>query len=219
MIKCNSWARAIEIEGQKPYYKILQKKLKSEYNHKNIYPTYDNIFKAFELTSFNDVKVIILGQDPYHGKNQAMGLSFSTPANIKNPPSVQNIFKEIKSDLGYESCAINGDLSIWAKQGVLLLNTILTVEQSKPKSHKGIGWELFTDEIIRLLSKQKEHLIFLLWGTPSQKKASLIDKNRHLILKAPHPSPLSAYRGFLGCKAFSRCNKYLIKHQFNPINW
>ena len=185
---------------------------------KQIYPKSKDIFKAFELTSFEDVKVIILGQDPYHGPNQANGLAFSVNTEINLPPSLLNIFKEYSSDLNL-SPPDNGDLSSWAKQGVLLLNSIMTVESGHPGSHKDLGWEKFTNAIIRALSDKKKYLVFILWGAYAQTKRDFIDPSKHHIIASPHPSPLSAHRGFFGSKPFSRCNKYLKKNKIEEINW
>jgi uracil-DNA glycosylase len=183
-----------------------------------VLPPQHNRFKAFELTSFKSVKVIILGQDPYHGKGQAHGLSFSVPDGIKIPPSLVNIYQELLNDLNIKPNT-NGNLEHWATQGVLLLNALLSVEKNKPGSHAKIGWSDFTDGIIKSLSKEKEHLVFILWGAYAQKKSIFIDNKKHLILKASHPSPLSAYRGFLGSKPFSKTNSYLKKHHQTTINW
>jgi len=185
---------------------------------RNIYPPSDMIFKALNLTDFNEVKVVILGQDPYHGEDQAHGLCFSVPPNIKVPPSLQNIFKELHNDLNIP-IATHGNLSHWAAQGVLLLNSVLTVEQGKAGSHQGKGWEPFTDAIIAALNEQGEHLVFILWGSYAQKKGAFIDTSKHLVIQAPHPSPLSAHRGFFGGKYFSRSNAYLEKHGKTAINW
>lgn len=184
---------------------------------KTIYPATENVFKAFNDTKFQDTKVVLLGQDPYHRAGQAMGLSFSVPGEVKIPPSLRNIFIELQADLGYQIPS-HGDLSLWAKEGVLLLNSVLTVEQSLAGSHRGKGWEKFTDEVIRLLSEQKENLVFLLWGNFAKSKSSLIDPSRHLILEAAHPSPL-ARGAFFGSRPFSRTNAYLISNNISPINW
>lgn len=185
---------------------------------KVIYPPEHLIFNAFILTSFLNLKVIILGQDPYHGEGQAHGLSFSVPKGIKVPPSLKNIYKELQSDTSFE-IPKHGNLENWAKQGVLLLNAILTVNASEPASHKKSGWESFTDAVIQKISENSEHKVFLLWGKFAQEKAQFIDGSKHLILKAAHPSPFSAHNGFLGCKHFSKTNDYLMKHQKTPINW
>ena len=184
---------------------------------KIIYPPGKRMFNALNTTPLEQVKVVILGQDPYHGPGQAHGLSFSVPEGIKPPPSLVNIFKEIKRDLGIENT--QGDLSGWAKQGVLLLNSVLSVEQGQAASHQGQGWETFTDRIIALINERCEHVVFMLWGAYAQKKGRYIDSQKHLVLKAPHPSPLSAHRGFLGCGHFSACNTYLENRQKKPINW
>ena len=185
---------------------------------KIIYPSDADTFRALELTPLEKVRVVILGQDPYHGENQAQGLAFSVPADQKLPPSLRNIFKELANDLGHGPPQ-KGDLTSWAKQGVLLLNTALTVEAGKAGSHHGKGWELFTDSILSLISEQRKNVVFVLWGAPAQKKTQLIDESRHLILTAPHPSPLSSYRGFFGSKPFSKINTYLQSQGLSPIDW
>ena len=214
-----TWKNIIENEQQKPYYEKLKEEIDKRYENSIVFPEKQNIFKAFSLTKFEDLKVVILGQDPYHGFGQAQGLSFSTPSNIKNPPSMVNILKEINDDLGKKSVCEDGDLTPWAKQGIMLLNTILTVEQGLPKSHHNLGWEIFTDNIIKYISDNKENVIFLLWGSPAISKTKLIDKNKHFILTAPHPSPLSVYRGFYGCKHFSKTNEILKKLNKEEIIW
>lgn len=214
-----NWKDIIENEQQKPYYGKLKEEIDKRYENSIVFPEKQNIFKAFSLTKFEDLKVVILGQDPYHGFGQAQGLSFSTPSNIKNPPSMVNILKEINDDLGKKSVCEDGDLTPWAKQGIMLLNTILTVEQGLPKSHHNLGWEIFTDNIIKYISDNKENVIFLLWGSPAISKTKLIDKNKHFILTAPHPSPLSVYRGFYGCKHFSKTNEILKKLNKEEIIW
>lgn len=214
-----TWKDIIEIEQQKPYYGKLKEEIDKKYENSIVFPEKQNIFKAFSLTKFEDLKVVILGQDPYHGFGQAQGLSFSTPNNIKNPPSMVNILKEINDDLGKKSVCEDGDLTPWAKQGIMLLNTILTVEQGLAKSHHNLGWEIFTDNIIKYISDNKENVIFLLWGSPAISKTKLIDKNKHFILTAPHPSPLSVYRGFYGCKHFSKTNEILKKLNKEEIIW
>jgi len=212
------WKTIIYEEQQKEYYKELQSFIDKQYEIATVYPKKENIFKAFELCNYDNLKVVILGQDPYHQKGQAQGLAFSTPNHIKNPPSMVNIIKEIIDDIGDCQC-LDGDLTPWAKQGVLLINTILTVEDSKPKSHEKKGWEIFTDNIIKYISKNKEDIIFILWGTPAIKKSKLIDEKKHHILSAPHPSPLSSYRGFFGCKHFSQTNTLLKNIGKEPIVW
>lgn len=204
-------------EFQKPYFKNLQAFLANEYANYTIYPSEDKIFTALNLLPFDKVKVVIIGQDPYHEPGQAQGISFSVPENVTIPPSLVNIMQEINSDLGIE-CNKSGDLTRWVKQGVLLLNTVLTVRRGQANSHKDKGWETFTSEIIKKLAKRKKPLVFLLWGSYAQSFAPLID-SQHLVLKAPHPSPLSAYRGFFGCKHFSKCNKFLEEHGVEPIDW
>ena len=214
-----TWKDIIENEQQKPYYEKLKEEIDKRYENSIVFPEKQNIFKAFSLTKLDNLKVVILGQDPYHGFGQAQGLAFSTPANIKNPPSMQNILKEIQSDLGKKSICEDGDLTPWAKQGVLLLNTILTVEESKPKSHHNLGWEVFTDNIIKYISDNCEDTIFILWGSPAISKTKLIDRKKHHILTAPHPSPLSSYRGFFGCKHFSQTNNILKSLNKEAIIW
>lgn len=213
-----SWKNVLWDEFQKPYFEALKAFLVEEKKHYTIYPSGANIFAAFENTPFDNVKVVILGQDPYHGARQAHGLSFSVQDGVQHPPSLQNIFKELREDIG---CAIpsSGNLTQWAKQGVFLLNTVLTVRASEANSHRSQGWEQFTDTVIKTLSEKKEHLVFILWGSPAGAKASLIDSKKHLILKAPHPSPLSSYRGFFGSKPFSKSNAYLTQNGKDAIQW
>ncbi|MGJ0359682.1 uracil-DNA glycosylase [Aliarcobacter cryaerophilus] len=214
-----TWEDIIDLEKKKDYYKKLKEEIDKRYETTTVFPEKQNIFKAFSLTKLENLKVVILGQDPYHGFGQAQGLAFSTPANIKNPPSMQNILKEIQSDLGKKSLCEDGDLTPWAKQGVLLLNTILTVEEAKAKSHHNLGWEVFTDNIIKYISDSYEDTIFLLWGSPAISKTKLIDIKKHHILTAPHPSPLSSYRGFFGCKHFSKTNNILKSLNKEAIIW
>lgn len=214
-----TWEEIIEIEKQKPYYKTLKEEIDKRYETTSVFPEKKNIFKAFSLTKIDNLKVVILGQDPYHGFGQAQGLSFSTPANIKNPPSMMNILKEINDDLGRKSICEDGDLTPWATQGVMLLNTILTVEESLPKSHHNLGWEIFTDNIIKYISDNCKDIIFILWGSPAISKTKLIDKKKHHILTSPHPSPLSSYRGFFGCKHFSKTNEILGNLGKELVNW
>ena len=214
-----TWEDIIDLEKQKDYYKSLEKEINKRYKTTTVFPEKQNIFKAFSLTKLDNLKVVILGQDPYHGFGQAQGLAFSTPANIKNPPSMQNILKEIQSDLDKKSICEDGDLTPWAKQGVLLLNTILTVEEAKPKSHHNLGWEVFTDNVIKYISDNCEDTIFILWGSPAISKTKLIDRKKHHILTAPHPSPLSSYRGFFGCKHFSQTNDILKSLNKEAIIW
>ncbi len=214
-----TWEDIIDLEKKKDYYKKLKEEIDKRYETTTVFPEKQNIFKAFFLTKLDNLKVVILGQDPYHGFGQAQGLAFSTPANIKNPPSMQNILKEIQSDLGKKSICEDGDLTPWAKQGVLLLNTILTVEEAKPKSHHNLGWEVFTDNIIKYISDNCKDTIFILWGSPAISKTKLIDRKKHHILTAPHPSPLSSYRGFFGCKHFSQTNNILKSLNKEAIIW
>jgi uracil-DNA glycosylase len=213
-----SWKEALHAEFTHPYMEKLKLFLEEEKKNHTIFPQGSNIFNAFNSTPFPSVKVVILGQDPYHGPGQAHGLSFSVQHGISLPPSLQNIFKELVSDIGCEYPK-SGDLSHWAKEGVLLLNTLLSVRSGEPFSHKEQGWERFTDQVIRALSEQREHIVFILWGAPAGKKEALIDTGKHLVLKAPHPSPLSSYRGFFGSKPFSQTNAYLQENGISPINW
>ena len=214
-----TWKNIIEEEKQKDYYKKLEEEINKRYEKTNVFPLKEKIFNAFDKTPLENLKVVILGQDPYHGFNQAQGFSFSTPKEIKNPPSMQNILKEIQSDLQRPSSCLDGDLIPWANDGVLLLNAILTVEEGKPKSHHKLGWEIFTDNIIKYISKNCKDIVFILWGAPAIAKSKLIDKTKHHILTAPHPSPLSSYRGFFGCKHFSKTNEILKSIDKQTINW
>ena len=218
MIKIiKSWFSLLQDEFAKDYFKSLQSFLKDEYCNRTIFPQEENIFNALNYVPFDKVKVVIIGQDPYHEPGQAQGLSFSVPQNFPYPPSLVNIFKEIEDDLQIK-CQPSGDLTRWAKQGVLLLNSVLTVRKGAANSHKDKGWERLTAKIIKLLGKKKEPVVFMLCGSFAQKFESLIEK-QHLVLKAPHPSPLSAYRGFFGCKHFSKCNEFLQKNGQTPIDW
>lgn len=212
------WLEVIEEEKEKEYYKKLKEIIDERYETTQVYPPKEKIFNAFSLCKYENLKVVILGQDPYHQVGQAQGLAFSTPANIKNPPSMVNILKEIKDDIGTSQC-LDGDLTPWAKQGVLLINAVLTVEDSLPASHQKIGWEIFTDNIIKHISDNFEGVVFLLWGSPAIKKSKLIDEKKHYILTAPHPSPLSSYRGFFGCKHFSKSNEILKSIGKSEIVW
>ncbi len=214
----NDWDEILKGEFDKPYYKILRMFLVKEYREKEIYPDMSNIFNALKFTAYKDVKVVLIGQDPYHGPKQAHGLSFSVQDGIPLPPSLQNIFKELNSDLGI-SIPTSGNLTRWAKQGVMLLNTVLTVEKSQPNSHKNKGWEFFTDHIIKLINEKEEPVVFLLWGNNAKEKRKLITNIKHLVLEASHPSPFSAYNGFMGCKHFSKTNEFLKKNKIEPINW
>ena len=213
-----SWKAHLDSEFEKPYFKELAAFVKEEYVKKKIYPPPAGIFRAFELCPFENVKVVILGQDPYHGPQQANGLCFSVSGGIDLPPSLQNIFKEIQSDMG-GGLRSDGSLDDWARQGVLLLNATLTVEALKAGSHQRKGWEQFTDAVIRAVSEHNEHVVFLLWGRYAQEKGAVIDEGKHLVLKAAHPSPLSAYNGFFGCKHFSKANEYLEWHGKESIQW
>lgn len=214
----NDWADALRPEYSKPYYRNLYTTLNREFKEYVIYPPADDIFNAFHLTPLHDVKVVILGQDPYHNVGQAHGLCFSVREDVEIPPSLVNIYRELHDDLGCE-IPDNGCLTKWARQGVLLLNTVLTVRAHKPNSHKGIGWEEFTDAVIRILNKQDRPIVYLLWGGPAREKKKMLDNPRHLILEAPHPSPLSAYRGFFGCRHFSQTNEFLRFHKLGEIDW
>lgn len=214
-----SWKYLLKDEFNKEYFFNIVHHLKTEKQaNKIIYPKGSQIFNAFEKTNVDNTKVVILGQDPYHNPNQAMGLSFSVPKDESIPRSLQNIYIELKNDLGL-AIPNHGDLTHWASQGVLLLNTILTVRKNEPASHSKIGWMNFTDAVIKNLSKQKNNLVFILWGKFAQEKEILIDNYKHLILKAAHPSPFSADKGFFGCKHFSKCNDYLVKNKIEPIDW
>ena len=213
-----SWKELLKEDFNSQYFEDLITFLSSEYKTKSIFPPISQIFTAFNFTPVNKVKVVIIGQDPYHGKNQAHGLAFSVLTNIKLPPSLKNIFKEINNDLGITT-PTTGVLTKWAEQGVLLINTVLTVEESKAGSHKNKGWETFTDSAIKKLSENKSGIIFMLWGKPAQTKEKIIDTKKHHILKSVHPSPLSAYRGFFGCQHFSKTNKILSKENKTIINW
>ena len=218
MITSPGWKNLIDKEGIKPYMKQLKQHLLHDYNTRTVYPNHQDILKALEITPFEEVKVVILGQDPYHGPGQAHGLSFSVPNGMKAPPSLLNIFKELSADLNVPH-PTNTDLTPWAKQGVLLLNTTLTVLGGSPLSHGNLGWETLTDEILKYVNDEKEAVVFILWGAHAQKKMRFIDQNKHLVIKSPHPSPLSAHRGFFGSQPFSKTNAYLISREFQPINW
>lgn len=219
MIKItDKWDEILKDQFVSNEYLKLREFLKSEYSSKTIYPSMYDIFNSMKYTDFDNVKVVLLGQDPYHNEGQAMGLSFSVPKGIAVPPSLVNIYKEINSELGIPP-KNHGDLTGWAKQGVLLLNAVLTVRAHQANSHKGKGWEYFTDSIIKKISEEKEHVVFLLWGGNARSKKPLIDKNKHLILECAHPSPLSAYNGFFGCGHFIKTNEYLINHGLTPIDW
>ena len=212
------WLEALKPEFKKPYYKELFEKVGQEYQKRKIFPAPDDIFNAFHFTPLDEVKVVILGQDPYHNDGQAHGLCFSVKPEVEVPPSLVNIYQELHEDCGCE-IPNNGYLEKWAKQGVLLLNTVLTVRAHQATSHRGIGWEEFTDAAIRVLNEQDRPIVFLLWGRPAQMKKSMLNNPKHLILEAPHPSPLSAYRGFFGCGHFSKTNEFLKSHGLEPIDW
>ncbi len=214
----NDWLAPLKPEFSKPYYARLYKKVMEEYHTRLIFPPADDIFNAFALTPLHNVKVVILGQDPYHGDGQAHGLCFSVKPDVEIPPSLVNIYQELHDDLG---CYIpnNGYLTKWAEQGVLLLNTVLTVRAHQANSHRGIGWEEFTDAAIRILNEQDRPIVFILWGRPAQMKKSMLNNPKHLILEAPHPSPLSAYRGFFGSRPFSQTNAFLEAHGLTGIDW
>lgn len=213
-----SWKEAIGAEFEKSYFKQLVTFIREEYSNHIVYPPGKMLFNAFNYCPFNEVKVVILGQDPYHGQGQAHGLSFSVQDGIPIPPSLENIYKELVSDLGVPFPE-SGNLTHWAKQGVLLLNTVLSVREKEPQSHQNKGWEFFTDAVIRAISERKDPVVFILWGSPAQKKEAIIDSGKHLILKAVHPSPLSAYRGFFGSKPFGQTNAFLEKQGKSPIAW
>lgn len=213
----NSWDLVLHDEMQKSYFKYIKDFIKEERLSKTIYPPAKDLFNAFRLTDFKDIKVVILGQDPYHGEKEAMGLSFSVRRGVRTPPSLRNIFKELKDDLKIERT--DTDLSDWAKQGVFLLNTVLTVEKDKANSHKDIGWEIFTDFVIKQINDKLNNVVFILWGRQARDKKRLITNPSHYIIESAHPSPLSAYNGFFGSKPFSKTNNYLIAHGKTPINF
>lgn len=212
------WSNFLKQELQKDYFSNLRAFISKENKHNIIYPNSENIFRAFNLVKVEEVKVVIIGQDPYHAPDQANGLAFSVHKGVKTPPSLRNIYKELMDDMECEEPK-DGDLTPWAEQGVFLINSVLTVEKAKPNSHKNQGWEEFTNAVIQTLSREMENIVFILWGAPSQKKEILIDETKHLILKAPHPSPLSSYRGFFGSKPFSQTNDYLVSHSKKEIIW
>lgn len=214
----NDWLEPLSQEFRKPYYRKLYQKVIEEYQSKSVFPPADEIFNAFHFTSLHEVKAVILGQDPYHNVGQAHGLCFSVRPQVDIPPSLVNIFQELHDDLGCE-IPNNGYLVKWAKQGVLMLNTVLTVRAHQANSHRGIGWEEFTDAAIRILNEQDRPIVFILWGSPAQRKKAMLNNPKHLILQAPHPSPLSAYRGFFGSKPFSKTNEFLTANGVAPIDW
>lgn len=213
-----SWKKELENEFEKDYFKKLVEFVREEHKKHIVYPPGPLIFNAFDKCPFDQVKVVIIGQDPYHGPNQAHGLCFSVSDKVKIPPSLQNIYKEIQSDLGKKPPE-NGNLERWAEQGILMLNATLTVQAHQAGSHQNKGWEIFTDNAIKLVSEKLNNVVFLLWGSYAGSKEKLIDSSKHLVLKAPHPSPLSAHRGFFGCRHFSKTNTYLKKHNIEPIEW
>ena len=213
----NSWDIVLKDEMEKQYFKYIKEFVKEERLSKTIYPPAKDLFNAFKLTDFNDIKVVILGQDPYHGENEAMGLSFSVRRGVRTPPSLRNIFKELKDNLNIDRC--DTDLSDWAKQGVFLLNTVLTVEKDKANSHKEIGWEIFTDYVIKEINDKQNNVVFILWGRQARDKKRIITYPNNYIIESAHPSPLSAYNGFFGSKPFSKTNNYLKAHNKKEINW
>lgn len=217
-IQNTSWNTILQSELEQPYFKALEAFVADERATKTIYPPQEQVFAAFEALDFKDIKVVILGQDPYHGEFQANGLAFSVHQGVKFPPSLKNIFKELEDDLGIKNLH-NGDLSHWAKQGVLLLNATLTVEATKAGSHQKKGWETFTDKVIEQVATQLDHIVFVLWGSYAQKKGKMIDRNKHFVIETAHPSPLSVYRGFYGSKPFSKINNYLVEVGREPIDW
>lgn len=220
MVKiAESWRPVLAEEFEKPYFQRLIAFVKGEYATATVYPAGNQIFHAFEATPFDNVKVVILGQDPYHGRNQAHGLSFSVQDGQRTPPSLQNIFKELRDDIPATPAATNGNLDRWARQGVLLLNATLTVRASEPASHQKKGWEEFTDAVIRKVSEEKQHVVFILWGAYAGKKSELIDEKKHLVLKSVHPSPFAADKGFFGSKPFSKTNAWLKSKGLEPIEW
>lgn len=215
----NEWDELLKDEFKKDYYLQLRQILIREYNTQRIFPGMYDIFNALKLTSYSDVKCVIIGQDPYHGEGQAHGLSFSVRKGVAPPPSLVNIFKEIKSDVGIDNTGKYGELTNWAANGVLLLNSVLTVRANQARSHHGIGWEEFTSNVIKLLNLREKPMVFMLWGADAKTKASLITNPQHLVLKAAHPSPLSAYNGFFGCRHFSQANEFLTSRGIEPIDW
>jgi uracil-DNA glycosylase len=214
----NEWDILLVNEYQKDYFKKLEDFVIYEYKNKVIYPKISEIYNAFRYTAYSNIKVVIIGQDPYHGENQAEGLCFSVKKGVPKPPSLVNIFKELKDDLGYD-IPNNGSLVSWTKEGVLLLNAVLTVEKDKAASHKGRGWEIFTDEVIKIINQKETPVVFILWGNYARSKKELITNDKHFIIESAHPSPLSCYNGFFGSKPFSKTNKFLISNGIKPINW
>ncbi|TFD92885.1 uracil-DNA glycosylase [Jeotgalibacillus sp. R-1-5s-1] len=214
----NDWQELLQNEFEQPYYKELRAFLKKEYGSETIFPPMNHIFEAFQRTPFHKVKVVILGQDPYHGQGQAHGLSFSVKKGVRIPPSLQNIYKELEEDLGIQPPP-HGDLTKWAEEGVLLLNTVLTVREGQAHSHRNQGWERITDKAIELLGERDEPMVFILWGKPAQQKEGLINEMKHCVIKAPHPSPLSAHRGFFGSRPFSKANEFLKENDIETVDW
>ena len=212
------WDEILKDEYKKEYFYNLLKRLQIEYRDKTVYPPKKDVFRAMRLTDYDDIKIVIIGQDPYHGEGEAEGLSFSVKDGIRKPPSLKNIFKELHDDLGYSEPE-SGSLVKWAEEGVLLLNAILTVEKDKPLSHKSLGWEQFTDEVIRKINEKKEPVVFILWGAFARSKKELITNNNHYIIESPHPSPFSARYGFFGSKPFSKANNFLISKKISPVNF
>ena len=212
------WKEALSGEFEKLYFETLWEQVSEEYRTKEIFPPVDDVFNAFNYTPLSKVNCVIIGQDPYHNVGQAHGLCFSVKPGVDIPPSLVNIYKELHDDIGFQ-IPDNGYLEKWAKQGVLMLNTVLTVRAHEANSHKGLGWEKFTDAVIKVLNEQDRPIVYLLWGAPAQKKAAKVDNPKHLLLKAPHPSPLSSYRGFFGCKHFSKANEFLKENGLEPIEW
>lgn len=215
----NDWDNILQGEFDKEYYLALRQKLITEYKTQRIFPGMYDIFNAMKLTSYDDVKCVIIGQDPYHGEGQAHGLSFSVRRGIAPPPSLVNIFKEIKDDVGIDNTGKHGELTKWAESGVLLLNSVLTVRANQPRSHRGIGWEQFTTDVIKVLNEREKPMVFMLWGADAKSKQAFITNPAHLVLKSAHPSPLSAYNGFFGCKHFSQANEFLTTHGMSAIDW
>lgn len=218
-MESNTWSDVIGHIKTNDYFKNILSKVCTERTQYPIYPPQKDVFNAFKYTEFDQVRVVILGQDPYHGAGQAHGLAFSVNSNIAIPPSLQNIYKELQADISGFIMPKHGCLTAWAQQGVFLLNTILTVRANMAQSHQNIGWQIFTDEVIRVINDQKDHVVFLLWGAFAQSKANLINHHKHITLQAPHPSPLSAHRGFFGCRHFSKTNQFLRQHGLEPIDW
>lgn len=214
----NQWDELLQEEWEKPYYKRLRQAVIQEYNTQTVYPKPEEVMNALKAVDYDRVRVVILGQDPYHGPGQAHGFSFSVQEGVQIPPSLRNIYKEIETDMG-RCQPPSGNLIRWAKQGVLLLNTILTVRKSEPMSHQHLGWQIFTDEVLRKLNERETPIVFMLWGSPARRKKELIDTKRHLVLESVHPSPLSAHRGFFGCHHFSKANEFLQSHGMEEIQW